>query len=271
MAVLRYYLNYSNDEDLARGLLILFLPFEDEMTDIHQKDVNSLLAEFRTKIEEKRQIFEKYKNLTDLISSIETKKEINDELFDEPEEESIEIETTDDFQIEHFKRWAKSQAAKDLKEFKSLTTVCDVNELRSRICSLNCQQRELFDDIVERFSSFDDEQNPFYLFLSGNTGTGKSYLLRLIIDAVKVLMIKGGSEELTKPPLIVMAPTATAAYIIGGKTIDSVLGFLPADNNKYSKASEAKMANMAHTFEEVSLIVVDEISMVGPFLICVII
>ena len=28
MAVLKYYLNYSNDEDLARGLLILFLPFD---------------------------------------------------------------------------------------------------------------------------------------------------------------------------------------------------------------------------------------------------
>ena len=31
MAVLRYYLSYDNDEDLARGLLILFMPFRDEM------------------------------------------------------------------------------------------------------------------------------------------------------------------------------------------------------------------------------------------------
>ena len=34
-AILRYYLNYSNDEDLARGLLILFLPFRNEMEEIH--------------------------------------------------------------------------------------------------------------------------------------------------------------------------------------------------------------------------------------------
>ena len=34
-AILRYYLNYSNDEDLARGLLILFKPFRNEMKEIH--------------------------------------------------------------------------------------------------------------------------------------------------------------------------------------------------------------------------------------------
>ena len=39
MAVLRYYLSYDNDEDLARGLLILFMPFRDKLSEIHQHDV----------------------------------------------------------------------------------------------------------------------------------------------------------------------------------------------------------------------------------------
>ena len=60
-----------------------------------------------------------------------------------------------------------------------------------------------------------------------------------------------------------MAPTANAAQIIGGKTIDSALGFLPGDTNKYTRATESKLANMRHTFEDVALIVCDEISMVG--------
>ena len=66
-----------------------------------------------------------------------------------------------------------------------------------------------------------------------------------------------------KPSVLVMAPTANAAYIIQGKTIDSVLGFLPSDANTYTKANASKMATMKYNFEEVSLIVVDEISMVG--------
>ena len=63
--------------------------------------------------------------------------------------------------------------------------------------------------------------------------------------------------------MIVMAPTASAAFIVGGKTIDSVLGFLPGDSNKYIHANPGKMASMQHQFEELSLIVCDEVSMVG--------
>ena len=42
-AMLRYYLNYNNDEDLARGLLILFKPFRNEREEIHRHDVKELL------------------------------------------------------------------------------------------------------------------------------------------------------------------------------------------------------------------------------------
>ena len=59
-AVLRYYLPYDNDEDLARGLLILFYPFRDEIKDIHQHDVGKLLAENNDIIKDKRSQFEKY-------------------------------------------------------------------------------------------------------------------------------------------------------------------------------------------------------------------
>ena len=60
-----------------------------------------------------------------------------------------------------------------------------------------------------------------------------------------------------------MAPTANAAFIIGGRTIDSILGFSPMDQNRYVSADSGKMAKMKFQYEEVELIFVDEISMVG--------
>ena len=66
------------------------------------------------------------------------------------------------------------------------------------------------------------DERPVYLFLTGNAGTGKSFLVNVLIEAIKHIRIKPW-DELSKPPVIVMAPTATAAYIVGGKTIDSVL------------------------------------------------
>ena len=52
-AILRYYLTYDNDEDMARGLLILFLPFRHELKYIHSQNVKLLLAENHDRMEEK--------------------------------------------------------------------------------------------------------------------------------------------------------------------------------------------------------------------------
>ena len=243
-------------------MLILFYPFRDEFKDIHINDVKELLAENIDTIEEKRSIFEKYKLMSDLIATIQSEKDNNQEGVEEEDEELNEIETTDINEIEQFNKWARMQASKDLSKFKDLTKVCELNELRSKIASLNCQQRRLFDDISERYASHDSTERPFYLFLSGNAGTGKSYLLRVLIEAVKFIKIKSG-DDLQKPPVIVMAPTANAAYIVGGKTIDSVLGFLPVEGNKYSQALPGKMSMMRHQFEDLCLMCIDEVSMVG--------
>ena len=266
MAVLRYYLSYDNDEDLARGLLILFFPFRNEYEEIHLNDVKQLLKENLQSIEEKRVLFEKYKLMSDLISKINTDIEKNEDIDNEDDVdediEAKEIETTNVEDIEDFTQWAKGQASKDLSKFKNITSICDINELRDKISSLNNQQRRLFDDFTERSASLDINEKPVYLFLSGNAGTGKSHLLKVLIEAVKFIKIKPG-VDLQKPPVVVMAPTANAAYIIGGKTIDSVLGFLPMDGNKYNEANPSKMAFMKHQFEDLSLLVCDEISMDG--------
>ena len=60
-----------------------------------------------------------------------------------------------------------------------------------------------------------------------------------------------------------MAPTANAAFIIRGKTIDSALGFSPTDMNRYTPADAAKIAKMKFQYEDVEVVFCDEISMVG--------
>jgi tRNA A37 threonylcarbamoyladenosine biosynthesis protein TsaE len=69
----------------------------------------------------------------------------------------------------------------------------------------------LFDDFTERMASTDINERPVYLILAGEAGTGKSHLVQLLIVAVKILKIKAG-DELRKPPIFVMAPSANAAF-----------------------------------------------------------
>ena len=115
---------------------------------------------------------------------------------------------------------------------------------------------------MERLVSTDIDDNPCYLFIAGEAGTGKSHLVRVLIEAVKILEIKSGSE-LPKPPVIIVAPTANAAFLIGGKTIDSAFGFSPADANRYTKADQSKMTMMKFQYEDVKFVFCDEVSMVG--------
>ena len=92
-AVIRYYLSYGNDEDLARGLLILFLAFRNEKEEIHSQDVKKLLSENHDLIEAKRMKFEKYKLMTELISKIEAN---NDKDKNEDEDAIVDDEKTDE-------------------------------------------------------------------------------------------------------------------------------------------------------------------------------
>ena len=63
--------------------------------------------------------------------------------------------------------------------------------------------------------------------------------------------------------MLVVAPTANAAFLIGGKTVDSVLGFFPMENNHYSQAQPEKMSKMKFHYDEVKAIFCDEINLVS--------
>ena len=117
-AVLRYFLSYDNDENLARGLLVLFLPFRDELKEMHQGDVVDLLSTNKDLIKLKRTRFEKYKMMNDLINQIQKENEKNRDLEDE-EEELRDEETTNPDDIEDFNNWARNQALKELSKFKN--------------------------------------------------------------------------------------------------------------------------------------------------------
>ena len=109
--ILRYYLNFDNEEDLKRGLLILFTPFVNEMEDIHENDINELYTKFENVIKEKRAIFEKHKVMTEIIESIQ--KEATEKIDENNDSESdtfLDEETTSKSELENFEKWAKDQA-----------------------------------------------------------------------------------------------------------------------------------------------------------------
>ena len=104
---------------------------------------------------------------------------------------------------------------------------------------------------------------PFHKFLTGGAGTGKSHLVRTIVDMAQreLCALSESPDQLT---VLVMAPTGIAALNIDGMTIHHALS-IPAQvkNNEYPPLAYEKLAAARHLFQNLYLIVIDEISMVS--------
>ena len=262
-AVLRYFLRQEDEKELARGLCILFLPFRNELTDIHSKDPTELLAEHGQLINENRARFESSSLIQDYIERLEKEREkggpgIFDD--DDEEEEEDDEETTEAWQIEeHQREYDRSQAIASLpKDFNATSML----ELRKGITSLNTQQRIIFDELCERSVCDDSEAKGSQVYLAGEAGTGKSYVIKTFVPAVKYLSAKSG-QDLDKPSVLVLAPSATAAFLVDGKTIESGLGFMMSKHRGYPQGNPDKVSKMAFEYEDVVWIICEEISMVG--------
>ena len=103
--------------------------------------------------------------------------------------------------------------------------------ISENICSLNAKQQQLFEvihkwsrDYMKNLSSKTIKNiKPFYIFLTGGAGVGKSHLIKTIYMSIsKVLMYKGGHPE--KPSILLLAPTGVAAINTDRTTIYTALG-----------------------------------------------
>ena len=112
--MLRYFLKYENEEEYLRALCILFLPFRNEKSEIHNKDIKALYELNKYTIEERRNKFEKHKEIVEVIREVEANKEDLDE-----ENIYLDEETTTHEEIADFEKHVKQQAKKVLTKFSA--------------------------------------------------------------------------------------------------------------------------------------------------------
>ena len=260
-AILRYYLRFENEEDEKRGKLLLFMPFRNEMKEIHDLDIFELFEEKKQIIFSNEAKYTKHLEMCNIIDGIQKDREekqlqdTSNEADDDDASEEVKEFT------QEFDEWLKKQNDKNLKYLKQFTDVIEPLELNKLINSLNCEQRKIFDDLVEREVLREVERDPYHVYIAGDAGTGKSYLTTVLMEAFKLLNVKSG-KELGKPRILALAPTANAAFIIGGQTIEAALG-LTGSNYKYQKLSADRESDLKFKYDEVSTLFIDEISMVG--------
>ena len=100
----------------------------------------------------------------------------------------------------------------------------------------------------------------YRIFLSGPGGTGKTHVLKLIQRDIYQLLRTTVNADPDQPLVLMTAPTGTAAFQIGGSTIDSAL--LTYDSSRNRPTWEKKTI-MQLKLEHLILFVNDEVSIVG--------
>jgi hypothetical protein len=137
--------------------------------------------------------------------------------------------------------------------------------------SLNEKQRKIHDHIFTWCRNMNlalsqvDEPEPFYIFLSGPAGVGKSHVVHTVYQtAVRNLRKAGNTPD--SPTVLLTAPTGKAAVNIGGTTLHTAF-HLPVrragSHFGYIRPSANNLNLMRAHFCNLKILIIDEISMVS--------
>ncbi|XP_069125440.1 uncharacterized protein [Argopecten irradians] len=140
----------------------------------------------------------------------------------------------------------------------------------SLVRSLNLEQRRIFDFIYEwstktRLSQADESPEPFYIFLSGGAGVGKSHTINAVYQgAIRALRKPGvGTDAIL---VLLTASTGKAASNIQGTTLHSAFSLPVRQMSKlfeHRKPSAQKLNTLRSLYVNLKIIIIDEISMLG--------
>ena len=151
----------------------------------------------------------------------------------------------------------------------SLPTV-DINE---KIRSLNGQQREIFDVIHKWAKQLLEYENsvalggsniePVRLFVTGNGGVGKSFLLNVLYLHLNKLLSYKDPAHLK---VLKMAPTGVASIRIEGQTFYTALSIpIKCKKKVLPQLSAKKRDDLRMRLSKVRVLMIDEISMLDQF------
>jgi ATP-dependent DNA helicase PIF1 len=101
------------------------------------------------------------------------------------------------------------------------------------------------------------KQRSYYFFITGPGGTGKSFLLRSLVDWCTISK---------KKPLL-LAPTGIAANNISGQTIHSALSLFSEESTYVSSIFSRQDKTCLEELRTIKVLIIDEISMVDALLL----
>ncbi|CAC5391861.1 unnamed protein product [Mytilus coruscus] len=241
--VIRYVkYNYKTDsENFYRERLMLFYPWRNEVSDLqcgHETYEKMYLTVSRLLEKKAKQYEGKVIDLEKAIEEAENDSNENDQIApatQQVEMEDAEIGPTESEQYVHFNpdRPTEHRLYDMSREVGIEARTVELTNHANRISesdyfalirSLNKKQWEFFQHVVTWVKT---KHEPFYTFLTGGAGCGKSVVVRAIFQALHRHLCSTEGEDPDDIRILLCAPTGKAAYNINGLTIHNAFQIQP--------------------------------------------
>lgn len=125
---------------------------------------------------------------------------------------------------------------------------------------MNNDQKFAFDSVMKTLQNVIqkvDNYEPLLILVSGTAGSGKSFLIKCIVKAVRTLFSSNKSVQ-------VVCPTGNSANIISGVTLHSFVTIPTSKKGQEMKQPEGSLGeNLQKNCEALKVLLVDERSLIG--------
>ncbi len=187
-----------------------------------------------------------------------------DEIMDELEREREREEMMERYEEEHGYRadneqdpTVRAQGALNDNDTKARRRMAD-DEYRRFMNRLNRKQHTFMINCLNKIKLGET----FYDLVVGESGTGKSNLIKALDQCVERYLRKQDNSEPEKDRVILCSYTGKASFNIGGVTLHSTFR-LPVKTNEMAPMSLKTADEMRKSLRKLRLIIMDEVSMIG--------
>jgi ATP-dependent DNA helicase PIF1 len=136
--------------------------------------------------------------------------------------------------------------------------------------SLTLEQRKAADLIFGNDLEDEEEGRRRNVFVTGSAGTGKSHLLKYVVEVLQGRHKKAGKGNSREEDLVVgvCAPTGVAAVIVGGNTLHSFFGIGLGTGSRSNLLKKVnKNTGAMSRIDETDVLIIDECSMLSSDLL----
>ncbi|XP_062713898.1 uncharacterized protein LOC115261586 [Aedes albopictus] len=251
----------SKLSDYKREMVLLFVPFRNELCDVlDQNKFLQLYDQHESSILAKRKEYDCDLNLEQIIeeymrichedspdaqetAATEKRGECTRTIAMEPNDDDIRLLPTNGLSA----------------VIKQRTTVMSKQDYCAMVRKTNAEQRDLVLQVIDNLHCYDDSRKPLQLFFTGPAGCGKTFTLHILMETYNRFSQAHNAQN---NAYVACASTEKAAVAIGGTTVHSAF-HITMDRRHHGKLGFELLQLYRHSFANVKLIIVDEISMIG--------